>query len=117
MNAKIIIIIISSSSGGDGNSIVTGMPGKPSRPDLKVERRWIPASLGLKFVRRKKNEIFFAFTRHRVICREGVARKKNIASEIKISPATYFRAFPKARRESAFEESYYSGWKLKEGAE
>ena len=103
MNAKIISIIIISSSGGDGNSIVTGKPGKPSRPDLKVERRWIPASLGLKFVRRKKNEIFFA--------------KKNIASEIKISPATYFRAFPKARRESAFEESYYSGWKLKEGAE
>ena len=76
MNAKIISITSSSSSGGDGNSIVTGMPGKPSRPDLKVERRWIPASLGLKFVRRKKNEIFFAFTRHRVICREGVARKE-----------------------------------------
>jgi len=50
LNAKIIIIIISSSSGGDGNSIVTGKPGKPSRPDLKVERRLIPASLGLKFV-------------------------------------------------------------------
>ena len=113
MNAKIISITSSSSSRGDGNSIVTGMPGKPSRPDLKVERRWIPASLGLKFVRRKKNEIFFAFTRHRVICREGVARKKNIASEIKISPATYFRAFPKARRESAFEESYYSDGNLK----
>jgi hypothetical protein len=74
LNAKIIIITSSSSSGGDGNSIVTGKPGKPSRPDLKVERRLIPASLGLKFVRRKKNEIFFAFTRHRESYAEGVAR-------------------------------------------
>ena len=61
----------------------------------------------------KERDFFRFYPRHRVICREGVARKKNIASEIKISPATYFRAFPKARRESAFEESYYSDGNLK----
>jgi hypothetical protein len=43
---------------------------------------------------------------------EGVARKKNIASEIKISTAISAR-FQKARRESAFEESYYSDGNLK----
>jgi len=81
LNAKIISITSSSSSRGDGNSIVTGMPGKPSRPDLKVERRWIPASLGLKFVRRKKNEIFFAFTPGT----ESYAERELLAK--KISPA------------------------------
>ena len=35
----------------------------------------------------KERDFFRFYPRHRVICREGVARKKNIASEIKISPA------------------------------
>ena len=39
LNAKITIVVIIIISGGDGNSIVTGKPGKPSRPDLKVMRR------------------------------------------------------------------------------
>jgi hypothetical protein len=63
------------------------------------------ASLGLKFTR------FFSL----LPGTESYVERELLAK--KISPATYFRAFPKARRESAFEESYDSGWKLKEGAE
>ena len=74
-----------------------------------------PCVVRFEVCTKEKERDFFRFyqAQSHIKYAEGVARKKNIASEIKISPATYFRAFPKARRESAFEESYYSDGNLK----